>query len=59
MEEQPGFFGQCKEFRVKNYFIPAMEDIEINSFYSKPKPFQQRKSGSQKSDDQQEQSYMH
>ena len=32
MEEKTVFFVQCKEFRVKNYFVPPVEDNDINSF---------------------------
>ena len=33
MEKTPGVFVQNKEFRVKSYFIPSVEDTDINSFY--------------------------
>ena len=32
MEEKPGVFVKCKDFRVKNYFVPPVEDKDINSF---------------------------
>ena len=32
VEEKPGLFVQCKEFRVKNYFVPPEEDKDIHSF---------------------------
>ena len=35
MEEKPGVFVQCKEFRVKNDFVPPVEDKDINSFFWK------------------------
>ena len=31
MEKTPGVFVQEKEFRVESYFIPPVEDIDINS----------------------------
>ena len=32
VEDKPGVLVQYKEFRVKRYFIPPVEDKDINSF---------------------------
>ena len=32
VQEKPGIFAEFKAFRVQSYFIPPVEDKEINSF---------------------------
>ena len=53
MEEKPGIFVQCKEFRVQSYFVPPAEhkdiSIEIDDYIemakNPDKNFQTRKKG--------------
>ena len=33
VEKTSGIFGQHNEFRVKSYFIPPVEDKDINLFF--------------------------